>query len=207
MKLLDLFSGRKTISKNIGDKFDEIVTVDNNPRYEPTVCMNILDWDYTIYPPGTFDVIWACPPSTEYSMLKNNNVLMGAKPELADELVLKAFEIIDYFKPRRWFLENPQAGLLKSRPFIGNLPYYDFDYCRFTNWGYKKRTRIWTNVKFNDVLCQGQEICPNMEGKYHKVSFGGQGRSKNHKYKSISTSKVYEVPASLLVALVFAPLN
>ena len=28
-----------------------------------------------------------------------------------------------------------------------DYPYYDVDYCMYSNWGYRKRTRIWTNLK------------------------------------------------------------
>ena len=31
---------------------------------------------------------------------------------ICQDLVLKPLEIIDYFEPKYWFIENPQTGLL-----------------------------------------------------------------------------------------------
>ena len=67
--------------------------------------------------------------------------------EEADKLVLKTLEIINYFNPELWFLENPQTGNLKTRSIMKDISFYDVDYCMYSDWGYKKRTRIWTNKK------------------------------------------------------------
>jgi hypothetical protein len=83
---------------------------------------------------------------------------------------LKALEIIEYFKPKFWFLENPQTGLLKTRPFILELPYTDVDFCRYSEWGYKKRTRIWTNSGYQGKLCLGVGRCASVEGRRHQTS-------------------------------------
>jgi hypothetical protein len=117
----------------------------------------------------------------------------------ADAIVKRTLEIIDYFAPVRWFLENPQTGLLKKREFMMGLPFYDVDYCRFSDWGYRKRTRIWTNIDYENKLCLGEGQCPNMTGKYHKVSLGGQGRDKPHTYESLTNKdSVYRIPERLI---------
>jgi site-specific DNA-cytosine methylase len=202
MKLLELFSGTKSVSKAVGNKFTEIVSLDNINKYNPTICSDILKWDYTQYPSGYFDVIWASPPCTEYSLLKQNTG-MNTNIDLADSIVLKVFDIIDYFKPTKWFIENPQTGLLKKRPFMELLPYYDVDYCRFSDWGYKKRTRIWTNIEYKDVLCEGDGKCKNMIGRFHKVSFGGQGRPKEYVYiKCPAGDNAYRIPEMLIKDLI-----
>ena len=74
-------------------------------------------------------MVWASPICTHYSRARTT----AKTPRdfvWADSLVLKALEIIEYFKPRYWFIENPQTGLLKTRPFMLDLPYTDVDYCR-----------------------------------------------------------------------------
>ena len=67
------------------------------------------------------------------------------KIEEANTIVLKTLEIVKYFKPRVWFIENPQSGLLKKQPFMEGLPYFDIDYCKY-GMPYRKRTRLWTNL-------------------------------------------------------------
>ena len=45
--------------------------------------------------------------------------------------MLRTLELIDYFKPRFWGLENPQSGLLKTRPYMEGLPFQDVTYCSY----------------------------------------------------------------------------
>ena len=89
--------------------------------------MDILDWNYKSLPPRSFDFIWASPPCTEYSVAKTVGV---RKLEEANTVVQRTLEIIAYFDPPRWTMENPQTGLLKNQPFMNNLPYDDVDYCK-----------------------------------------------------------------------------
>jgi hypothetical protein len=198
MRLLELFSGTKSVSKALVGQFDEIVSLDILDKYNPTVCADILKWDYTVYPPNHFDAIWSSPPCVEYSILKNNTG-MPTNIGLADSIVLRVFEILDYFKPAKWFIENPQTSLLKKRPFMELLPFTDVDYCCYSDWGYMKRTRIWTNVPYEGKLCKGEGKCPNMTGRFHKVSFGGQGRPKEHVYKTCPAGDTaYRIPELLV---------
>jgi site-specific DNA-cytosine methylase len=200
-RLLELFSGTKSVSTAVENMFSQVVSVDILNKYNPTHCVDINEWDYKQYPPNYFSHIWGSPPCTEYSILKQNTG-MNTNVDTADQNVLKLFEIIDYFKPQKWFIENPQTGMLKDRAFMEGLPFYDVDYCRYTDWGYKKRTRIWTNVDYQNTLCLGEGKCDNMTGRFHKVSFGGQGRPKDHVYKSCPAGDTaYRVPAKLIQEL------
>jgi hypothetical protein len=50
---------------------------------------------------------------------------MQARPRRLDEgdaLVRKALEIIAYFDPPAWFMENPHSGLLRKREVVAGLP-------------------------------------------------------------------------------------
>ena len=137
---------------------------------------NILDWDYTVYEPGYFDVIWAISPCNTFSFLRQSNIGKNGftKQKIQDDIdniglpiLRKTEEIIEYFKPKIWFIENPQTGRMKE--FI-TKPYYDVDYCKYADWGYRKRTRIWTNLNgFIPKLCK--KDCNSMDGNKHKNKY------------------------------------
>ena len=76
---------------------------------------SILEWDYTCFPAGTYDFIWASPPCTEYSIAKTTGV---RKIEEANKIVRKTIEILEFFKPTWWVIENPQTGYLKKQEFM-----------------------------------------------------------------------------------------
>ena len=44
-----------------------------------------------------------------------------------------------------------------------DIPFYDVDYCMYSDWGYKKRTRFWTNKEdWDNKLCDNSGSCGNM---------------------------------------------
>ena len=61
-------------------------------------------------------------------------------------MVKKTIEIIEYFNPKYWVIENPQTSKLKTRPFMKDLPFTDCDYCMY-GYGIRKRTRFWNNIE------------------------------------------------------------
>jgi site-specific DNA-cytosine methylase len=199
MRLLELFSGTKSVSNAVGSRFDEIVSVDILTKFEPSIVADILKWDYKVYPPGHFDAIWASPPCTEYSKMKYLS-MKSRNLTLADSIVQRTIEIIDYFKPDKWFIENPQTGLLKDRPFMLGIPYTDVDYCMYSKWGYKKRTRIWTSAEYEGKLCNKK--CGNINDGVHglPVMFYGQDKSIAV-YRNQSKDLMYRIPEKLIVEL------
>jgi site-specific DNA-cytosine methylase len=203
-RLLELFSGTKSVSKAIGSRYHEIISVDILEKFEPSVVADILRWDYKIYPPGYFDTIWASPPCTEYSKMK----YLSMKPrnlDLADSIVKRTLEIIDYFRPNRWYIENPQTGLLKDRPFMMGIPFTDVDYCMYSDWGYKKKTRIWTAVDYEGKLCNKK--CGNINNGVHGkptmfyIPKSGNLDKSIAVYRNQSRDDMYRIPEKLIIEL------
>tara|TARA_R110000824_G_scaffold52646_8_gene145934 strand:+ start:1498 stop:2271 length:774 start_codon:yes stop_codon:yes gene_type:complete len=176
MRVLELFSGTRSVGKVCDGLGWESVSVDMILPADHAC--DIMDFDYMQYPKDHFDIVWASPPCTNYSQLKKcwygrklkDGTIYSKEQNVidqneADKLVLKSFEIIEYFKPHYWFLENPQTGNLKNRDIMLGRHFYDVDYCMYSDWGYKKRTRIWTNREdFTPLTCDGSGSCGNMVG-------------------------------------------
>ena len=198
MRLLELFSGTGSIGTAFASQGWEVISLDSDPKTDATIHEDILTWDYTIYPPGYFDAIWASPCCTHYSCARRGAKTPRNLP-LADSLVLRSREVTSYFNPRCWFLENPQTGLLKTRPFMLGFPFSDVDYCRYCDWGYKKRTRIWNSVGFQGKLCSGKGCCENMVGSRHRnTAQQGKNSFGSGFYGAVfSTRKLHRIPPVL----------
>ena len=171
VKCLELFSGTGSVGKVCKQLGWETLSIDL--IMEADHKCDIMDFDYKQYDKDEFDIVWASPPCEKYSALQRcwfgrerNGEIYTKEKNLeeqneADKLVEKTLEIIDYFKPKYWFIENPQTGDLKNRNIMKNINFYDYDYCKYSDWGYKKTTRIWTNKKdLKPLKCLND--CDNM---------------------------------------------
>ena len=149
---------------------------------------NILDWDYKVYPVGHFDVVWASPPCDTFSNLKNcwigrngytRESIQNDIDNIGLPILRRTGEIINYFNPTYYFIENPQTGKMKE---YTDKPFYDVDYCKYSDWGYKKRTRVWTNLTgFTPKLCKRD--CGNIVGKKHKEDISRTVSNINDRYR------------------------
>jgi len=208
MRVLELFSGTHSVGKVANEMGWESISVDM--ILPATHQVDILEFDYKQYDQDYFDIVWASPPCVEYSKLQDcwlgrlRKGLLYTKESQqicmmeADKLVLKALEIIDYFKPTLWFIENPR-GRLKDREIMEGLHYYTVDYCQYSDWGYKKRTNIWTNnTNFIPKTCLGEGKCPNMIGKLHSTNLGNAERRNRVNGSNQTQEERYRIPADLI---------
>ena len=178
MRTLELFAGTQSFTKGVKRAFpqSQALTVDLLLKFKPTFVTDIREWDHTMFPPGHFDIIWCSQPCTEYSSAKSRGV---RDLELADSLVKKCFDILDYYKPRAWIMENPATGLLPGRittirpgvpePVIG-------DYCAYGA-PYRKRTAFWSNRPLALKLCQKDKCESIGEDGRHVAIIGGTSKN------------------------------
>tara|TARA_R110002020_G_scaffold91084_2_gene221459 strand:+ start:1302 stop:1958 length:657 start_codon:yes stop_codon:yes gene_type:complete len=192
MKVLELFSGTHSIGKVCKEYNFNVISLDRDLsaecpfgsgyKSENHIQADIMTWDYTIYPKGHFDLITASPSCFYWSPLRKTNYgkelkahpgkIFSEKLLLQDiedygiPMVDKVFEIMDYYQPKFWWIENPKLGSMKD--YINDLiPYIDVDYCRY-GFDYKKPTRIWTNIKFKGLKCNHK--------KHLTTTTNGKGR-------------------------------
>jgi len=139
-RLLELFAGTGSVGRAYKKLGWSVTSLD----LEGTP--DILDWDYKTFAPDTFDAIHASPPCTQYSCARSNaktpRDLAGA-----DAIVMRTLEILEYFRPAAWTIENPHTGLMKSRPCMQPLEglLRVVTYCKY-GCPYRKATAIWSNL-------------------------------------------------------------
>ena len=171
-RILSLFNGTGSITRPFEAAGWEVQSVDIDPTHAPTVCTDILQWDYSSEP--TPDVIFAGPDCTQYSIARTR----GKHPRnftLADSLVRKAWEIICHFENKNpggilWFIENPDSSLLWGRRVSDPFPHrVRLDYCQYGRL-FRKRTKLATNTNYTPrPLCNPKTCHACIDGR-HRLS-------------------------------------
>ena len=155
MRIWDLCSGTGSVSRVWRDAGHETLTLDIDPKCSPDICTDLMNWDYTCFGLEPPDFIWASCPCTHYSIARSK-AKTPRDLEGSDAIVKRCLDIIRYWRPRYWVIENPQTGLLKTREVVRGLEFKDLDYCMYRA-PYRKRTRLWTNITWTPrPLCTHQ---------------------------------------------------
>ena len=204
MKCLELFSGTHSVGKILKELGNEVISLDLK---NADINTNILDWDYKVYPPNHFDYIHASPPCDTFSICRkcwigrkikaHPDKVLTMEDIINDQLTIglpilnKTLEIIDYFKPKYYTLENPQTGDMKK--YIKDREYTDVDYCRY-GLPYKKRTRIWNNFNFKGIKCNKE--CGFIKDGKHISNCGHNNNVPN--FQNTSLQERYRIPAGLI---------
>ena len=209
MKLLDLFSGGKSVARIAETLGYEVTTLDIDKNTNPTVCANVLDFNYkSHFEPGDFNVVWASPPCDTFTAARRSNIgrmvhnemmtserIIFDRETLGVPLLRRTQEIIEYLQPKVWFIENPYTGSMKN--YITEKPAV-FDYCMF-GFEYRKRTAVWSNVPLESVMCDGSHL---IDGRHRRSAIGtstsgipGQGGGRNKKGR-------YAIPENLVKSLI-----
>jgi len=223
MNILECFSGTGSVGKVAESLGWNVISVDS--VFPATHHCDIMDFDFKQYDKDYFQVIHGSPPCHTFSHLQYGWIGRKVRGKLVTKesiiekqekeglpLLNKLLEIIDYFKPRFYFIENP--GTSRMKDYI-SFPNYIVDYCMYSDWGYKKRTRVWTNLKtFVPKTCNGK--CGNIlqiDGKkLHSLNLGNTERKNIVKQHTgikgdVSRFDAYRIPPALIEDLFVCVIN
>ena len=196
MRCLELFSGTGAVGRAFERLGWEVVSLDIDPKCNPTHVVNVMSFDYRAYSSDYFHFVWSSPVCTHYSVARTT----GGPRDLvsADGLVRRILDIMNYFGCN-WAIENPQSGLLKTREIVKGLPFFDTSYCRY-GYSYRKTTRVWSNLALClRTPCSLRDPCPVMVGKRHPKTAqqSRRGCDRNDTDNTCSRAQLYSIPPTL----------
>lgn len=198
MRLLELFSGTKSVGRAFERLGWEVVSVDLDADSDPTIVADVLAWDYRAHAsPGAYDFVWASPPCTQYSIARTY-AKVPRDFDLADRIVARTLEIVAYFAPRAgWLMENPLTGYLKTRGVVAGLPFRDVCYCKY-GMPYRKSTRLWGSLRGftpRPMCVKGQRCWCFRDGRHAEIAQRGPRCAGEGIYHTLG--QLYGLPAAL----------
>ena len=115
-----MFCGTKSVGKVFEEMGYEVTSLDYDPRFQATHTIDITEWDYRMYPSGTFDVVWVSLPGKTWDtegVSRSRPVIYGHddRARKSNQVLERVFEVIRYYDPGHWFIQNPR-GLLQHYP-------------------------------------------------------------------------------------------
>lgn len=199
MRCLELCCGTKSFSK----VFTNSLTIDIDEKFNPDICIDICDWDYKVYPVGHFDFIWASPPCISFSTMSGgkhrDKITLEPKTEIGkegDRVLNKVLEIIDYFKPKYWCIENPR-GYMRRMPQMANLNKTTLNYCKYGSMFFKP-TDLWNNMNYQGKTCQYERKGKKVDCHHLRVKGNHKDRERGG-IQRVSREQAYSIPEGLFI--------
>ena len=212
--VLDVFCGTKSVRRALWDILEgsdvdyRILHLDIDGKREADVFCDVRDWrkelvDDLGFQPGDFDIIWVSPDCRRFS-----GAAHPTKKAIAEACVLAKCgrDIIKYFGPSAWFIENPR-GRLRQQRIMRDVAHLCLtcSYCFYHAFGLYKPTDIWTNVPgiVLDFCCGATPCSWRKQGRSRHRRSSQRGPSANGTPGS-PIDMAQHVPHMLMVILMAA---
>jgi len=204
MNTIELFSGTKSFSKVAKRLGHSTFTIDNNKELNPDQCADFLQLPIIDFLNEEFDLCWASPPCTAFSVASIGRHWGGGhrkyipKTETAKVgllLIDRTIEWISKVKPKIWFIENPRGVMRKiiddlfNKHNITDVQRFTVTYCQYGD-KRMKPTDIWTNCKTwtPKPMCKNGDNCHVSAPRGSKT--GTQGL-KGAKERGVIPEKIF----------------
>ena len=109
MKILELFAGTGSVGKVAKELGHEVISLDRD--LDADIKIDIMQWNYKEFEPNFFNLIWASPPCTEYSIAKTTGIRKIAE---ANEIVKKNLRDNRILESKLFYNRKPSNRLFKE---------------------------------------------------------------------------------------------
>ena len=194
-RILELFKGTGSVGKVFEAHGWEVVSVDIEGKFRPTIVADVLDLPPTIG--KGFDFIWFSPPCKNFSraLTRGPRDLEGAT-----KIVKHCLQIIEESKPTYWVLENPFSGLLPKQEFMENFNFTVASYCHY-GFPYRKNSIFYNNFNLQLKRCWNDcQHVHKINGRYRHFAHAQKGPSKWDS-SNFTTEQLYRIPEPLLESI------
>lgn len=181
---LELFSGSAKFSQLCEERNINAWSVDFNPKFNARICCDILDLQPGMLP-CQFKIIWASPDCRYFSRNgdpshwkkitdKYRQYTYIAQSQEAEKSILqleKTIELIKFYNPDVWFIENP-VGRIQHMKCLKSMGHYRYG-VNYKDWGfnYSKETYLFTNQHLpfmqKKIICPGRSVA-QINGYYNR---------------------------------------
>lgn len=174
-KLLELFKGTGSVGKVAKKLGYDVVSIDFDPIFTPTIETDILDWNYKKFYKETHyipDFIWASPPCNTFSSLsyplKGRNIETAEpyseRAKIGTKILHRTLQIIQFFNKlnpnMKFCIENPH-GMMRKDKLMKKLYMETTLYCLYGDFK-KKPTDFWSNFEMDLIPtikgCKGKKL-------------------------------------------------
>lgn len=134
LRVLDLFCGLKGWSQPFVERGHEVVTVDIEARFNPTIVVDVMNLHPQDVEP--IDVLLASPPCEGFSVMQigknwtREHEPKTDKAKLSQALVSRTLDMVLWLRPKFWVIENPRAKLRKL-PMMQHYERHTVTYCKY----------------------------------------------------------------------------
>ena len=199
MNVLELFAGSRSFSKVAESLGHKTFTSDINAFDKIDYVTDILEFNVDKVPFKP-DIVWASCPCTFFSVASigkhwhRDNTPKTEQAKLGIKIVQKTLDIINYFNPKYFYIENPR-GKLRKLDVIKSVPFRKtVTYC-----SYKDSRMKPTDLFSNDFGWIPRAMCHNGNRDCHHEPAprgsrtGTQGLKGNYERSKIPQELCYEI--------------
>lgn len=164
---LDLWCGRKTAGAAWAEDGHPIISVDNDPGHNPTICADILDVtadQLNALAPYGFEFAWASVDCAIYSLMNLHSGHWIKEGEWAIAQTTEAHNhnlrvkhtiaLLEAIDCPHWIIENPRA-MLRKQKFMARHYRVTVSYCKYGD-DRMKATDLWGKIPcyFEPLMCE-----------------------------------------------------